>query len=77
MPSVTIRDVPEPTRHELAARAARTGRSLQEYLRQALIELADRPSAEDWAAQVRERKRHAGGEVTVADILSARDAERP
>jgi plasmid stability protein len=77
MPSVTIRDVPEPTRHELAARAARSGRSLQEYLRQTLIELAERPSAEDWAAQVRARKRHAPAQITVADILSARDAERP
>jgi plasmid stability protein len=31
--SITIRDVPQKTRDELAARAALTGRSLQEYLR--------------------------------------------
>jgi plasmid stability protein len=31
--SVTIRNVPDETRNELAARAALTGRSLQEYLR--------------------------------------------
>jgi len=31
--SITIRDVPDETSDELAARAALTGRSLQEYLR--------------------------------------------
>jgi plasmid stability protein len=30
MPAITIRDVPDETRAELAARAAATGRSLQE-----------------------------------------------
>ncbi|MGH3209759.1 MAG: FitA-like ribbon-helix-helix domain-containing protein, partial [Trebonia sp.] len=38
--SITIRDVPDETRDELAARAAATGRSLQEYLRSKLIDLA-------------------------------------
>jgi plasmid stability protein len=40
-PSVTIRDVPEATRDELAARVARSGRSMQEYLRAALIALLE------------------------------------
>lgn len=43
MPSITIRDVPQEARDELAARAARSGRSLQEYLRVQLIELASSP----------------------------------
>ena len=38
MTSITIRDVPEETRDELAARAALAGRSLQEYLRLLLID---------------------------------------
>ena len=37
--SITIRDVPDETRDELAARAALTGRSLQEYLRSKLVGL--------------------------------------
>jgi len=41
--SITIRDVPDETRDELAARAALTGRSLQEYLRTRLVELARWP----------------------------------
>jgi plasmid stability protein len=42
--SVTIRDVPDETRDELAARAARLGQSLQEYLRGQLVELAAKPT---------------------------------
>jgi len=38
-PSITIRDVPDAARHELAARAAASGRSLQQYLRGELIRL--------------------------------------
>jgi plasmid stability protein len=54
--SITIRDVPDETRDELAARAAATGRSLQEYLRSKLIDLARQPDAEALLAEVRARK---------------------
>ena len=37
MPSITIRNVPDETHEELAARAAASGKSLQEYLRAELI----------------------------------------
>jgi plasmid stability protein len=54
--AITIRDVPDETRDELAARAAATGRSLQEYLRSKLIDLARQPDAEALLAEVRARK---------------------
>jgi antitoxin FitA len=54
--SITIRDVPDETRDELAARAAATGRSLQEYLRSKLMDLARQPDAEALMADVRARK---------------------
>jgi len=54
---ITIRDVPETVRDELAARAARAGQSMQEFLRGELERLAARPSVEGWLAQVCERKR--------------------
>ena len=38
--SITIRHVPDGARDERAARAARSGRSLQEYLRAELVELS-------------------------------------
>jgi plasmid stability protein len=54
--SITIRDVPDETRDELAARASRSGRSLQTYLRAQMIELARKPDIESWLARVREHK---------------------
>jgi plasmid stability protein len=76
MVALTIRNVPDEVRDELAARAARSGRSLQEYLAAALTELASKPSVEDVLARARERARTTGSRVSVQDILSARDADR-
>ena len=55
--NVTVRDVPRDVRDELAARAARSGRSLQEYLRGQLIDLAQRPLAADVLVEIRHRAR--------------------
>ena len=74
--SVTIRDVPDETRDELAARAARAGQSLQEYLRAQLTELAAKPSADELWARVRSRVRATGSRLPAGEILAARDAER-
>lgn len=76
MASVTIRDVPEETRDELAARAAVTGRSLQEYLRAQLIELARRPDPEVLLARLRQRKLRTGTQLGAERILDHRDADR-
>ena len=73
---ITIRDVPEKVRHELAARAAAQGRSMQEYLRIALERLATRPTADSWLKQVQRRKRASGTKVTAEQILNSRDADR-
>jgi hypothetical protein len=74
--SITIRDVPDQTRDELAARAALSGRSLQEYLRARLIDLAAAPDAEVWLARVRQRKGALGGSLPPERILEHRDADR-
>lgn len=74
--SITIRDVPDDTSEELAARAALTGRSLQEYLRARLVELASGPDAEVWMAKVRARKTATGGSISVARVLAHREADR-
>lgn len=76
MVALTIRNVPAEVRDELAARAARSGRSLQEYLASVLTELAAKPAVEDVLARARERARTTGSRVSVEDILSARDADR-
>lgn len=76
MPSITIRDVPEETRAELAARAARSGRSMQEYLRQQLVELAAKPDRREFWAQVRENKREHGAHIPTELIIDAKDADK-
>jgi plasmid stability protein len=73
---ITIRDVPETVRDELAARAALQGKSMQEYLRGELERLASRPSVDAWLAQVRKRKRASQTRVSPAQVLKQRDADR-
>ncbi|WP_298134936.1 hypothetical protein [Acidiferrobacter sp.] len=73
---ITIRDVPEEVRRELAARAAAQGRSMQEYLRLELEHLAARPTAAVWLEQVRRRKRATETRVCAQEILGSRDADR-
>ena len=74
--SITIRDVPDETRDELAARAAMTGRSLQEYLRARLVELARQPDAESLMRRVRARKAATSTSLPADQILADRDADR-
>ena len=74
--SITIRDVPDETGAELASRAALSGRSLQEYLRARLIEMAERPDPESWLARVRAHKTISGSRISPDEILALRDADR-
>jgi plasmid stability protein len=73
---ITIRDVSEAVRDELAARAALQGKSMQEYLRAELERLASRPSVNSWLEQVRKRKRAAQTKIVSEQILKNRDADR-
>ena len=72
--AVTVRDVPDEVRDELAARAARAGKSLQEYVRGMLIDAAARPPVEDVIA--RARVAATGVRVDAETILAACDADR-
>ena len=74
--SITIRDVPDETRNELAARAARSGRSLQQYLRRELIAMADKPDIETWLARVEQRVQASQTKLPAEDILAYRDEDR-
>ena len=76
MTSITIRDVPESARDELAGRAAASGRSLQEYLRAHLIDLAERPDAAVLLKRIRHRKQQTGSSLDALAILAERDADR-
>ena len=74
--SITIRNVPDRTRNELAARAARSGRSLQEFLRRELIALADKPDMESLLARIAERKEVSQTRLSSEDILAYREEDR-
>lgn len=76
MPAITVRDVPEETRAELASRAARSGRSLQEYLRLELIKMANQIDTHELIARIRQRKEATGSTMSVDDILAFRDSDR-
>ena len=74
--SITIRDVPDEARDELAARAARSGRSLQEHLRRELIGLASKPDLESVLERLGRRHRAGGSSLPVSSILSYPDQDR-
>ena len=74
--SITIRDVPDGTSAELSARAAATGRSLQEYLRSELIKLADGVDVDVWLARLEARQAVTGGSISTEEILRHRDEGR-
>lgn len=73
---ITIRNVPEEVRDELAVRAALQRQSMQEFLRGELERIASRPSVAVWLQGVRERKAVAETRVQPHRILRARDADR-
>lgn len=74
--SMTIRDVPDETHDELAARAARAGQSLQEYVRAQLIELARRPTRVDFWDRVEHRVGASGVRLSAQEILDLLDEDR-
>ena len=76
MPSITIRDVPDDVHDELAARARLSGRSLQEYLRSELEELARRPDPDVLIERARARISRTGSRLSAKQILAHRDRDR-
>lgn len=74
--AITVRGVPDEVRDELAARVARTGKSLQEYLRRMLLDAAARPSVADVIARARARVDVTGVSIDSETIIAAREADR-
>jgi antitoxin FitA len=76
MVAITIRDIPDNVRDELAGRAARAGKSLQEYLRGMLIETAAKPTVDEVLRRARARVEATGSQLDAATILAAKDADK-
>lgn len=73
---ITIRNVPEEVRDELAARAALKRQSMQEYLLSELERLAGLPTIETVLDEVRRRVEASGTSIPSSVILEARDTDR-
>ena len=73
---ITIRNVPEEVRDELASRAALKRQSMQEYLREALERMASRPSREVVLERARRRVEASDSRVTSADIVRMLEEDR-
>ena len=76
MVAITVRDVPDAVRDELASRAARSGKSLQEYLRGELEALAARPRLDDVLGRARARPAATGSRLTAETVIELRDLDR-
>ncbi len=76
MTSITIRDLPPETRDELASRAALAGRSLLEYLRLLLMELARQPDVATVVERMRARRSQSGSGLSSRQILGYLDSDR-
>ncbi len=74
--SVTIRNLPDDVHEELVIRAARSGRSLQEYLRRELIALASKPDLGTILARGDARRRATETLLPPDTILRHREADR-
>ena len=73
---ITIRNVPEEVRDELASRAALKRQSMQEYLLSELEQMASVPTVETLMEEVRRRKEVTRTSIPTEVILEARDADR-
>ena len=76
MPAMTIRDVPDNTRDILASRAARSGQSLQEYLRTLLIGIASQADIGELITNVRDRKASTDADLSPNEILEHLASDR-
>ena len=73
---ITIRNVPEEVRDNIAALAAIRRQSMQKYLLGELNRIAFGPPVDVWLEQVRERKAAMDMRIPASNILRERDADR-
>ena len=72
--AITIRNVPDQVRNDLAAQAAAKGWSLQEFLLSELVDLSARPNNAELIARARQRLVDPG--PTASQIVKAQRADR-
>ena len=73
---ITIRNVREEVRNQLAARAALKHQSMQQFLHERLEEIASKPSHEMLLDRIRQRVNASGRGVSRETILATLDADK-
>ncbi len=73
---ITIEDVPEEVRDNLARRAASTNKSMQEFLLGELERIASPIPSPELMGRIRKHREESGTRITVDEILQHRDADR-
>lgn len=73
---ITIDGIPDALYHQISARAARSNRSVPEFIIAELERIAARPAVAEWLQEVGPRKEASGVQVSVSEILAARNADR-
>ena len=77
MATIQIRDVPEDAFETLRRRARSEGRSIQAYMRERVVEMAQAPTKAEHLAAINDALRRRGGaDVTAEDIVADVAAER-
>jgi plasmid stability protein len=71
MTAITIRDVPEDTLAALKAKAARSGQSLQAYLRDLVTRDATTPTLQESVARMRDTASADLSDVDVSSLIAA------
>lgn len=75
--TMTIRNVPDEVRSELAARAARAGQSLQEYLLAELGRLAAKPDLATWSLEAEATAELLNLDFSLEDLVCRIEEDRP
>ncbi|MDR6595043.1 hypothetical protein ACFFSW_29730 [Saccharothrix longispora] len=73
---IHIRAVPTEVVDTLQARASKRGMSLTSYLRDHLVDLADRPTAEEWVSSAVDRGWGVDSATLQQVVREAREEER-
>lgn len=70
---IQIRNVPDELHRKLKARAALQGKSLSDYLLENIVEIAERPSVEEWRARLAKREPMNLGDETLEILRAERE----
>jgi plasmid stability protein len=77
MATIQVREIPEDLYEVLRRRARRAGQSMQAYMRDQLVAMAERPTKEEVIEEIEAVLSHTGGgEPTTGSIADDLAAER-